>query len=409
LMTRHARAGGWLSGGAMALGLAVSVEGLPLTAVFGAIGAWRWWRGGETKLWLVHFAAALAAVSAACFLATRWGDVAQHCDAIAPVHLAVFACGAAGLWAMARIGLRGFALIAGFALLGGAMLVLYLGVAPQCRAGSFNMLDPLVRQMWYEGVPEGLPIWKQDWTTALQIAVPPLAGLLACFALMRVSVGDELVWWREYALLLGGALVIALALARAGAVAGAYAAVPLAWMVQQGLAGLRKGPLLQRLARGLGLVLALMPSAPIALYGLLPAPKLSAAPVLARSVADCRVAQGAAILAQQKRGVVLAPLDLGPDLLLATKHSVMATGHHRGAQAIHDNLLAFISPPDQARQVMRAYGVTYVALCPALATSQNYAAGGLAQSLISGRAPAWLEPLPSVPGEGLSVWRVRPE
>jgi hypothetical protein len=192
-------------------------------------------------------------------------------------------------------------------------------------------------------------------------------------------------------------------------VAGAYAAVPLAWMVQQGLAGLRKGPLLQRLARGLGLVLALMPSALMALYGLLPAPKLSAAPVLARSVADCRVAQGAAILAQQKRGVVLAPLDLGPDLLLATHHSVMATGHHRGAQAIHDNLLSFISPPDQARQVMRAYGVTYVALCPALATAQNYAAGGLAQSLIAGRAPDWLEPLPSVSGEGLRVWRVKPE
>jgi hypothetical protein len=99
--------------------------------------------------------------------------------------------------------------------------------------------------------------------------------------------------------------------------------------------------------------------------------------------------------------VVLAPLDLGPDLLLATGHGVMATGHHRGAQAIHDNITLFIRPPEQAAPLIRSYHITYVALCPALAQAQSFGEegrGGLAERLVAGRVPDWLEPLPGVPG-----------
>lgn len=421
VMTRHARIGGWISGAAMAIGLSISLEGLPLTVVFGLLGLWRWLRGGETKYWLAHFAQALLVVSLACFAATRWGDWAQHCDAISPVHLAMFGWTALMLgvlrrWSRISVPI----LLGGFAVTGAGALALYLGIAPQCRGGSFNMLDPLVQRLWYQGIPEGLPIWRQDWTTALQIAVPPLAGLLSCFALICRSRGEEAVWWQEYALLLGGALAIAVLLARAGAVAGAIAAVPLAWFLQEALVSMRRGPVIGRMVQALALVLALMPAAPIMLYGAVrsmvspgnPSHAASSEPMLASKVADCRVAQGAAVLARQPRGVVLAPLDLGPDLLLATGHGVMATGHHRGAQAIHDNITLFIRPPEQAAPLIRSYHITYVALCPALAQAQSFGEegrGGLAEQLVAGRVPDWLEPLPGVPGESLKVWRVRPE
>ncbi len=199
LMTRHARAGGWISGGALALGLSISLEGLPLTAVFGAIGAWRWLRCGETRLWLVHFAQGLAAVSLASFAATRgFGDVANHCDAIAPVHLAMFVWAALALSGLAVVPRGKPALvIGGFGVVGAGALAIYLGVAPQCRAGSFDMLDPLVRHLWYDQVAEGLPVWRQDWTTALQTVVPPLFGLIALTQLIRRKIGDERIWWQE--------------------------------------------------------------------------------------------------------------------------------------------------------------------------------------------------------------------
>jgi len=396
VMTRHARIGGWVSGGALAVGLSISLEGLPLTVVFGGLGLWRWLRGGEVRLWLVHFARALAVVSAVCFVATRLGDGAQHCDAVAPVHLAVLAWVALGVNGLAPARRRG-AQVVGLVVVVGGALALYLGMAPQCRAGSFDMLDPLVRRMWYEGVPEGLPVWQQDAASALQIMIPPLAGLGACIALIRRTTGDEQVWWQEYMLLLAGALAVAMLVARAGAVAGALAAVPLAWGLGCALAVPRG-----RLMAMAGVVAVLMPSAPITAWGMM---GHDTAPFLAQRVSDCRVRQAAAIFDRLPQGTILAPLDIGPELLVATRDSVMATGHHRGARAIHDALLALISPPDQARALIRAHHVRYIALCPDLAQAQGYDAG-LASLLIAGHAPVWLERVQGATGEGLQVWQV---
>ncbi|MBB3954397.1 hypothetical protein [Novosphingobium sediminicola] len=398
LMTRHARIGGWVSGAALAIGLSISLEGLPLTAVFGALGAWRWLRGGETRDWLAHFATGLAAVSLACFAATRWGDWAQHCDAIAPVHLAMF------VWAAVVLRLwRGPALV-GFAITGAGALALYVGLAPQCRGGSFNMLDPLVQRLWYQQVAEGLPVWRQDWATALQTVVPPLFALFACAGLIQRSAGEERVWWQEYTLILGGALGVAVLVTRAGAVAGAFSAVPLAWLVGEWLSAARRG---QRLAV-LGIVAAMVPSAPITVWGMVPHKASSPTTTTAQRVSTCEARRHAAALNTLPQGTILAPLDIGPDLLLGSHDSVLATGHHRGARGMHDAIAAFVAPPDQARAIIRANHIAYVALCPDLGEPQIYAREaphGLAADLLAGRAPSWLAPV-AADGEGLRIWRV---
>lgn len=453
VMTRHARAGGWISGAALAVGLSISLEALPLTALFGALGAWRWLRpmgnigqaraalersqgadalaslhlgedSGETKFWLVHFAQALAAVSLACFAATRLGDMAQHCDAVSPVHLAMFvwaalALSALGLWRAAPWQ----ALVAGFAVTGAGALAMYLGVAPQCRAGSFDMIDPLVHRLWYDQVAEGLPVWKQDWTTALQTVIPPLFGLGACVALIRRKVGDERVWWQEYTLLLAGALAIAMLVTRAGAVAGALAAVPLAWLVGEWLFALREGKTWdRRLAALAGIVLALVPSAPITLYGMVPQSSGSGgaqAGVAAgpQRVSSCDVRRHAGVLQGLPRGTILAPLDIGPELLLASPDAVLATGHHRGARAMHQVITAFTGSEAQLRGIIAENRIAYVALCPDISEPQIYAREapqGLAARLLAGRshgggAPAWLVPVEDGPADGrLIVWRVVP-
>ncbi|WDF72617.1 hypothetical protein [Novosphingobium sp. KACC 22771] len=396
LMTRHARIGGWISGAALAIGLSISLEGLPLTAVFGALGAWRWLRGGETRDWLAHFAAALAAVSLACFAATRWGDWAQHCDAIAPVHLAMF------VWAALVLRLWRGPALAGLAIAGAGALALYLGLAPQCRGGSFNMLDPLVQRLWYQQVAEGLPLWRQDWATALQTVVPPLFALFACAGLMRRSTGEERVWWQEYTLILGGALAVAVLVTRAGAVAGAFSAVPLAWLVGEWLVAARQG----RPIAALGIVAAMVPSAPITIWAMMPHKASAPAALTAQRVSACEARRHAAVLNTLPQGTILAPLDIGPDILLGSRDSVLATGHHRGARGMHDAIAAFVAAPDAARAIIRANHIAYVALCPDLGEPQIYAREaphGLAAQLLAGRAPSWLAP---VAADGLQVWRV---
>ena len=411
LMTRHARAGGWISGGALALGLSISLEGLPLTAVFGAIGAWRWLRCGETRLWLVHFAQGLAAVSLASFAATRgFGDVANHCDAIAPVHLAMFVWAALALSGLAVVPRGKPALvIGGFGVVGAGALAIYLGVAPQCRAGSFDMLDPLVRHLWYDQVAEGLPVWRQDWTTALQTVVPPLFGLIALTQLIRRKIGDERIWWQEYTALLAGALVIAVLVTRAGAVAGALAAVPLAWLVSEQLYLAREGRTWdRRLIAMLGILTALVPSAPITLFGLIP--HGHTAPTLpSQQVSACEVRQGAQVFAHLPAGAILAPLDIGPELLLATPDSVLATGHHRGARAMHQVIAAFTGSAAQAQAIAADNRIAYLALCPDLGEPQIYAHAaphGLAADLLAGRTPVWLTSVEARRDGRLLVWKV---
>lgn len=430
LMTRHARAGGWLSGAALAVGMSISLESLPLVTVFGALGAWRWLRGGETRLWLVHFAQSLAVISLLSFAAMRgMVDLVNHCDAISPVHLAVFVWGALALGGLSILrGARMGMLIAGLAVVGAVGLALYLGLAPQCRAGSFGMLDPLVRTQWYDRIDEGLPVWKQLPEAVLQNTLPPLFALLACVRLIRSTTGDERIWWQEYVLVLGGALAISMLVIRAGAVTGALCAVPLAWQFSRWLGDLRE-------ARGIGrrvgtlvlILLATVPAAPLLLRTYVSArlPQSGEAsgqgqviaerrrPVLPPpwidQTASCRVAQSKAVFGPLPRGTILTPFDVAPALMMATDDSVLATGHHRGARPMHDTILAFLSKPERARAIAQANGIDYVALCPAAIEAQTYAyeaPQGLAARLMAGHVPDWLTPVSTPPGDLLHVWKV---
>lgn len=439
LMTRHARAGGWLTGAAMALDLAISLEGLPLVAVLGGLGAWRWWRGergaNATRLWLVFYAQGLAVAGALLFAATRLGDLGLRCDASAPQHLAAFgwiALVLSGLAAMKSARLP-VVLMLGWGVAGVGALAIYFGLAPQCRAGSFHMLDPLVQRLWYAQVAEGLPIWRQDWTTILQGVIPPVCALVASLMLARRKQGEEAIWWQEYSALLGGAMLIGFAVSRAGAVTGALCAVPLAWAVGELLFVLRNGRTWdRRLAGLLGLVAMLVPAAPLTLYAMMAGAGAdragpgavrgaSVAGMVAQSgmaqVSACDIAGRAGVLAQLPKGTVLAPLDIGPALLLASPHDVVATGHHRGAAAMREVIAAFTAKPDAARAMLRARHVRYLALCPDIAEPQIYARAapdGLAAALLARRVPEWLEPVgghtsnrDANGGDGLRLWQVK--
>ncbi|MEM8726187.1 MAG: hypothetical protein AAGE86_11765, partial [Pseudomonadota bacterium] len=104
LMSRSPVLGGWAVGAALAIWLSISIEGLPLSAAIFAVLAWRWVQQRGTREWLISAIQSLAIVSAALFLATRGiGDLATYCDAISPVHLAMFGWGAIVLTVLSRI------------------------------------------------------------------------------------------------------------------------------------------------------------------------------------------------------------------------------------------------------------------------------------------------------------------
>ena len=408
-LSRNSRKGGWLAGAALAAWLSISLEGLPMAAATCGVLALRWLRDAKDKAGFVNAMLGLAAGSAALFLLTRGlADPANHCDAISPVHLAVFGWGALGALVLARLDpARLPALVAGFAVLAAGAGAILMALAPQCAGGGFAGMDPLVESFWYRGIAEGQPLWRQTPVVALQALAPPLLGLVGIFLLWRTAEPPARAVWLEYAMLLGAALAVTLFVARAGAVAGAYAAVPFGWLIRRGLERIgTAGTVAKALAVLSVLALALLMALPSPRFG----PQRAApAPVAATRASECGVPQAAPMLSALPRGEILAPMDIGPRLLLDTPHTVIASAHHRGQAGMRLAIGLFLGPPESAQAALAQRGTRYLALCPdsnEVARFRAAAPGGFAARLADGEAFAWLEPLPVAAGSNLRVWRI---
>lgn len=410
------RRGGWLTGAALAAWMAISFEGLPLSAWFIALLALGALCDAALRLRLIAAMQALAVVSAGLFLATRGiADLANHCDAIAPVHLAIFGWGALTITATATIWPRSrLALAAGLVAAGAGALGMIAQAAPQCITGTFDMLDPVVRSFWYERVMEGKPIFESPAHIIAQHTLPPLLGLVSAIALARRSQRPQARFWLFYALVLAGALALGIAVARAASIAGALAAVPLGWRIHSWLVGLRRPaqPVL-RIAELAGtamlIFVVLMPVVPaLAIEKLVESPDKG--PRYYKELAlSCRAEKASEALAALPRGNILAPLDFGPTIILHSDMSVLATGHHRGAPAMRQVIDAFSGTPEDARAIMRRNRLVYVVVCPNVQEMDLYrerAPDGFAVHLLDGRAPAWLRPVPLPAASGLKMWEV---
>ena len=411
VLSRDAVRGGWLAGVALAAWLAISLEGLPMTAAVGGVLALRWLRDRAARAWFVNAMLGLAGAGVALFLATRGlGDLAVHCDAISPVHLAVFGWAALGAVALARLDPASRpVLLAGLAAIAGGGAAILLAAAPQCADGGFAGLDPLVESFWYRGIGEGQPLWRQPPTVALQALIAPLLGLAGVHALWRGATdAGARARWLDYALLLGAALAVTLMVTRAGAVAGAFAAVPFGWLIRRWLGALRGArPALQA-----GVLVAVVA---VALFMVLPGPRFrerpSAAspPVAAQRASECGVAQAGPMLSALPRGEILAPMDIGPRLLLDTPHTVVASAHHRGEAGMRLAIELFLGAPERARTALAARGTAYLALCPdsnEAARFRSAAPEGFLARLADGEAFDWLQPLAVPASSNLRVWRI---
>ena len=417
LLNPEERRGGWISGASLAGWMAISFEGLPLSAWFIAVLALAALTETRLRTRLVAAMQALATVSAALFLATRgFADLSVRCDAIAPVHLAVFAWGALAISAAHAIRPDSrIALLAGLGAAAVGALAIVFAAAPQCTTGSFDMLDPVVRSFWYDNVQEGKPIFAAEWHLAAQYVLPPLVGLIAAIRLALGSRGEQRRWWVIYALILGGALAISVMVARAASVSAALAVVPLGWQLSRWIGALRRPPnpflrVAELFAAAAVVFVTLVPVVPVTALEKLFGDEAAAAQRNKPVEIACNSRLASSALAALPPGAILAPLDMGPDLLINTDRSVLATGHHRGAHAMRLTIDAFSGSPDQARAIMAAQGLRYLAICPKVPEMDLYrkrAPHGFAAQLKAGRIPAWLEPVPMPAEAGLKLWRRR--
>lgn len=401
--------GGLIAGLAMATGLMISLETVVMAAGFAGLLTWRWLADDAARVWLVRYLQGLAGGLGALFLLSRGlVDLAPHCDVIAPAHLGLFAVVATGTTVLGAAAPRSrIAVLAGLAVSGliGVALVALSG--PACIASPFAGLDPLVRDQWYLRVTEGLPLWRRTPSEAVPAALQSLLALAIALHQSLRGAAARRRWWGEYASVLLVATLAGFATFRSIAFAGMIATIPLAWLVARVFAFWRSDALLpRRFAAVAALLPALLPAAFIVpLLSLMVTPSSSEI-----RASGCRIHQNAALIDRLPAGLVFAPLDSGPDLLLRTRHSIVASGHHRAGPGMRDVIAAFTGDERAAHAIIMANRANFVMACTDILEVAGYrAAGGpdsLAARLTAGKAPAWLEPIELGGPDALRVWKV---
>lgn len=406
---RDPRSGGWIAGLALAFGLSISIELLPIAAGFALVLFSRWWFNQENRTWLVSYLQALSLVLLGIYLVTRGPSASSYCDAISPAHLLFFVVAAGGTWIVGRFAsLTRLGLVLMFALVGIVSLGSFALVSPDCLTTPFATLDPVVDKYWYRLVLEGQPLWLQREATYVPALIQFAAAIGATLMLLAHSHDWMRIWWAEYLFVLLVSLALGLLVARSLALASIIAAIPLGWLASVLLDRLRlRGNLFAKIGIALSMIILLVPMALVT-----PFKALWSSPAAgSRSVASaqCDVYENAPRLAALRRGIIFAPLDMGPAILLGTEHSVVATGHHRAANAMKDVIDVFTSGANDARTVVAAHRADYLVLCTDMAEVAIYSANapaGLAAQIKSGKIPDWLQPIDVGGPAEFAVFRV---
>ena len=418
LICRHGWPAGLIAGIAAAFLVSISFEGFPFALLTLAVGGLLWVADPQARTALRIQASTLLPALTLLHVATRGPAMfAPACDAVSPAWLGVIATATLGIltatWLPARSRLVrfGWLTLAGIVTIGAMVLLVR-----DCAGGPFGNLDPLTRRVWFDNVAEGLPIWRQ-WPT---VAV-------ATFALPFLSIGATCLGWRRaptpaarqrWAIRLGlliGATACALMVLRAGALANALAVPAMAVFIEARL----------RVAR----TIAAPGRRTIALAGLIALAAVGAIlseALLAMGVPGSAEAQ---IPARYRDGhrqyclkrpdfralnilpagaVVLAPLDVSPDIILFTRLRPIASGHHRNLERMRFVLTSLMASPDVARRAITAQGVDYIIGCPGNPDNANLvkeAPHGLWARLENGERFDWLQPV-AIPNSPILAWRV---
>jgi len=407
-----AAAAGALTGAAMAIGF----ESLPYMVLGGAVMALRFAcdRAGAGALarYGVWAAVTVAAAFGVSIAPAHWGATA--CDAIAINSAAAMIVATLALAACAATlaGASRPARAAGVFASGAVAAAVFVAIEPQCLAGPFAMMDPMVRSIWFAHVSEMQPLWTVARNS------PPMGAAVAAFpavaVLCAVALAREPDMRRDFGFVVAAvALVVGVAVMVAMVRAYSYAmwlAMPLVAAGTLRLCSrLRLGTLLSR-----------------ALVALLLTPTMTSAMAFAAVQAmtrneavgeNSRVAEGClrtenyGRLARLPPGLVVTDIDYGPFVLALTPHAVLSAPYHRLAAPIIDADRIFALPPDAAREVVVRVKPAYLVVCG------RHTLGGIGAAeraaslwgrLAAGGIPDWLEPVAETRDQPLIVYRVRP-
>jgi hypothetical protein len=400
-------------GAALALWIEISVEGLPFAIVIFAVLGLRWLLAEQDKAdnyGLPVAVASLAFTTALCFgLTEGLSGLANYCDSLSPFHVAIFIVMAAILavgtvikMKMARK--RAVAVATATAALAALVgISLTLKLAPQCASDAFSQLDPLVREYWFNRVPEGLPLWSVQLKFAIQQIAGSVGGAIGLTYLLLRSNALTARNKVTLTLLFLGTAIVGSFVSRTAVYAMCLGTIMLSAMVVDIFIKVEK---LNSVTLRMGIRIFAMLLAVPSLVGQNIMDRIEAAegganPVdkakndaFTKAALSCQKLSAVQALDRLPKSGLMVGLDTAPAILQMTRHDVIATGHHRNEKAMADVIRTFTGSVGQAERIVRARKSDYVVICDGsfeLAIyGQQFPQGFLAR-LRSGEVPAWLE------------------
>jgi hypothetical protein len=414
LFSGNIRKAGLILGAALAVWIHISLEGAPMTAAFFLLLGWRWIVDGKQADRLFWTLLSFAGLSLILFLGTQASgfNAAQYCDTISPAHIwAILAALIVMLPATHFNPDNRFIKIALAALAGLAAIVALLWLAPQCRDGAFGGLDPVIREYWYVKINEGLPVWHQDMATAVTLMAPLVVALAALALAWRFTDAQHRPMLAILGFFLIYASLISTLVFRTISAATLFTIIPIALCLAAALRRYMTEPVMARRLLLVAASLFLLTSGMVTgalVSAMQPKPDKKESKRLAAGD-DCESMKSISALAKLPAGNIIAPFDIGPAILMSSKHKVLASSHHRNAQGMRDQIDIFRLPANDARKIIDRHQISYIVACDAEAEMVYYAErnpSGLWASIAKDAAPDWLSYRGQY-GKGLRVWDVR--
>ncbi|MPT47766.1 MAG: hypothetical protein E2598_04990 [Sphingobium sp.] len=403
--------GGLIIGGAIALWLHISTEGLPYAAIIGAILALRYAVKAQEGPRLMAYVMIMSVGSALLLWLTHgWkGSLISYCDAMSPLYLTPLIL----LCAITALGQRFIGNESWLRRLlpvtigAGAAAALYMMIAGPCINGPFRTLDPLVYNLWYLAVMEGLPITRQSLAMTGIIIAPSLVGMVGLFMAGRAETDpDRALEWHSLLIALLGCFLVSLMVMRTMATAHVVAVLGTGWLLARLHASVARHPVMPVRALLTSLLILLTPlgSAMVTSSAI----KLFSSQPHQQDEGNQPVPFDTKALRTLPPVTILAPIDLGPAILLYTHHNVIGTAHHRNIAGLKIVIQAFTAPPAEARRIIAATKADYLLLPAHLPETDRYdifAPKGLAAQMSKGHRPDWLIPV-HLPGNETGLYRI---
>ncbi|EUC00564.1 hypothetical protein PMI07_003850 [Rhizobium sp. CF080] len=412
---------------ACALALAIGVETTPFVAVVCVCVALQWvWHGQPFSRPARSFGLSLAlSVSAVFFLTIPPRAYAVvTCDNFSLGFYALSALGGAALFLLAslpkqpsrlvRVGLAG--------ITGGLILLTARIIAPQCLGDPLGTLDPLLVELWLNGVTEARSFLAETRLEPEMVGGFYAVGLFAMVVcLVRSLRREETELHLVLLALIGASWGIALLQVRGAFFSNMLAILPLSLLISDLRRASAANP--ENPSTAFAYISTVLMSVPVvwALGGVLAVHgwkqaadmrTLSRAGISDGEVGECGDPADMMALNALPTGVIVAPSNSGADILRFTPHRVLSGPYHRNQKGMLTELYIGMAQPGEAKAFLRGAEVTALAFCktdPQTDALIRRKPDGLYANLARGQVPDYLQPFGQPNADGFRLYKVLPD